>query len=496
MSRFHSLTWCTLLVAVVAIVSAQPQCPRPTITTITPKVHHLKASVDTVKWGYYWNQNNPKLYVNSGDTVTVEMVTHMAGDYYDGMVKGDPALEGIYHWTDKQAISVRGATGAGDGVHILTGPIYMCGAEEGDILQVDILDLQPRVNPGNGKTYGVNGAARWGYQFRAGFLNNITREISTIYEIITDAQGTPLYAVPDFQFNVGNGPNTSCVPLNGTYPDAMENLTWSNPNALYRKVPQPCVDGRQHWTGYTYPGVITQHPTGNEDYSIRGMYKVPLNYHIGNIGVAPKYPVPVSSVPPGSHGGNMDNRRIGKGATLYLRVQNKGALLSMGDCHAAQGDSEFDGMGIETSINGKFRLTLIKNATAPPMLKNLNFPLIENKENYIVQGYAYNHFLTDPTLQPNPQVQVLTPGSNLDLAFTGAYDNARQWLMDFKNMTEDQVNTFITVMCDYGTTQVVDGNFGVHLVVPKYAFSDTKKSYEPKVVCGTSTKLPKTCYNN
>jgi hypothetical protein len=51
------------------------------------------------------NQNNPKLYVNSGDEVTVEMVTHMAGDYYDGMVKGDPALEGIYHWTNKVLLS-------------------------------------------------------------------------------------------------------------------------------------------------------------------------------------------------------------------------------------------------------------------------------------------------------------------------------------------------------------------------------------------------------
>jgi hypothetical protein len=56
-------------------------------------------------------------------------------------------------------------------------------------VQIEVLDLAPRVNPGNGKTYGVNGAARWGYQFRAGFLNNITREISTIYEIVTDAKG-------------------------------------------------------------------------------------------------------------------------------------------------------------------------------------------------------------------------------------------------------------------------------------------------------------------
>lgn len=48
----------------------------------------------------------------------------------------------------------------------------------------------------------------------------------------------------------------------------------------------------------------------------------------------------------------MDNRRVEKGATLYLPVQVAGALLSMGDAHTAQGDSELDGTGIETSING------------------------------------------------------------------------------------------------------------------------------------------------
>lgn len=83
----------------------------------------------------------------------------------------------------------------------------------------------------------------------------------------------------------------------------------------------PCVNGKQSWTGYYYPGILTQHPTGTEDYSIRGKFKVPANFHIGSIGLAPKYDKPVTSIPPMMSGGNWDNRRVGVGATLYLPVQ-------------------------------------------------------------------------------------------------------------------------------------------------------------------------------
>jgi len=121
-------------------------------------------------------------------------------------------------------------------------------------------------------------------------------------------------------------------------------------------------------------------------------------------------------------GGNMDNRRITKGAKLFLTVANAGALLTMGDAHTAQGegfvcpggiwfdepprwlelhdgmrvslslwcsgDSEFDGTGIETHINGKFKLTLHKvgSSTFPKKVTNLAFPLIENEENFIIQA--------------------------------------------------------------------------------------------------------------
>ena len=73
----------------------------------------------------------------------------------------------------------------------------------------------------------------------------------------------------------------------------------------------------------------------------------------------------VTSVPPTNTGGNMDDRRVAKGATLYFPVEVAGAMLTMGDAHTAMGDSELDGTGIETSINGKFKVTLHKNGSQP-----------------------------------------------------------------------------------------------------------------------------------
>lgn len=65
------------------------------------------------------------------------MATHQAGDAPEFMINGDPGLEDIYGWTnDSMGISYRGASGKADGVHILTGPVFLCGAEPGDIIQV------------------------------------------------------------------------------------------------------------------------------------------------------------------------------------------------------------------------------------------------------------------------------------------------------------------------------------------------------------------------
>ena len=87
------------------------------------------------------------------------------------MVAGDPGMESVFEWsTSVMNVERRGATEPSlfqaDGVHVLTGPIYVEGAEPGDILSVEVLDLAPRKNP-EGKTFGSNAAAWWGFQARS-----------------------------------------------------------------------------------------------------------------------------------------------------------------------------------------------------------------------------------------------------------------------------------------------------------------------------------------
>ncbi|KAI8108289.1 hypothetical protein M9434_006316 [Picochlorum sp. BPE23] len=433
----------------------------------------LVANASTVHWGYFFNGVEPNLVASSGDIIDIEMITHHAGDDYDKMIKGDPGVEDIYQWASTgQNVDMRGKSGSGDGVHVMTGPIYVCGAEPGDVLQIDILDLKPRANPSTGKTYGSNAAAWWGYQFRAGFLDGDPREVITIYEVVEE--DGDYYAVPDYQFRFAGGPTgypgptTPCATLNGSLPEAAPGFEfdWSNPDQIFSGNEIPCINGTQTWGRYDYPGLITSHPTGTEDSSIKGLFKVPANFHIGNIGLAPKYDSTVDSVPPLVTGGNMDNRRIGIGSTLFLPVEVAGAFLSAGDAHTAQGDSELDGTGIETSINGKFKLTLHKKDDLPVIVEELKYPLIETADTWVVQGYTYADYLEEL----EDPMSTIYGESSIDKAMTVAYNNTRDWMMNTLNMTEDQAITAITVAVDFAITQVVDGNWGVHASIPKGTF--------------------------
>lgn len=134
------------------------------------------------------------------------MATHHACDDWDKMIKGDPGMESVFTWNeDGKYEDFRGASGGGDGVHVLTGPIAVKTAMPGDLLQVDILDLYPRKNA-DGKTYGSNAAAWWGFQARVNKVNgdpfysgsfsgtpDKNDEVVTIYEIEGD------YAIPSYQ---------------------------------------------------------------------------------------------------------------------------------------------------------------------------------------------------------------------------------------------------------------------------------------------------------
>jgi len=90
--------------------------------------------------------------------------------------------------------------------------------------------------------------------------------------------------------------------------------------------------------------------------------RVPLKPFAGTIGLAPAEPGPHSIVPPRACGGNMDIRDLAAGAELYLPVQVPGALFSVGDTHAAQGDGEVCGTAIESPMSVALRFGLVKHA--------------------------------------------------------------------------------------------------------------------------------------
>lgn len=93
--------------------------------------------------------------------------------------------------------------------------------------------------------------------------------------------------------------------------------------------------------------------------------RIPLAPFCGEIGLAPGGTTPLSTIPPYRHGGNMDTKHLTKGARLFLPVEVEGALFSMGDGHAAQGDGEVCGTAIETPMRATVRLTVHKDRPVP-----------------------------------------------------------------------------------------------------------------------------------
>jgi hypothetical protein len=146
----------------------------------TRSIHGVCQSVstaDTVHWGYFSKKLKPQVEIDSGDFITIEALTHHANDDAERMVKGDPGAESVFLWTkDKKGVNRRGAgpmdgslfgrgAGEGQGVHICTGPVFVRGAEEGDVLEVRIIDVKPRPAPIRnmpGKAFGSNAAANGG----------------------------------------------------------------------------------------------------------------------------------------------------------------------------------------------------------------------------------------------------------------------------------------------------------------------------------------------
>jgi acetamidase/formamidase len=416
----------------------------------TTNHYYVPATDKTVHWGYFSKSLKPLVEVSSGDFVTLEVLTHHANDDTERMIKGDPGAESVFHW-DKQRKGVdrRGAgpmqptlfgrgAGEGLGVHICTGPVAVKGAAPGDILEVRIIDVKPRpcANPQfKGRSFGSNAAAWWGFHYKELMTDPKPREVITIYEI--DSTGERNWA-------------------KGVY-----NFQWT---------PQTDPFGVVHKT-IDYPGVPVDHKTVKENHGILKNVRIPIRPHFGVLGLAPADADLVDSIPPNWVGGNIDNWRIGKGATMYYPVAVPGALLSAGDSHASQGDSELCGTAIECSLTGTFQLVLRKkDSLAGTALAGLNYPLLETQDEWVLHGFSFANYLAE--LGPKAQSDIYSK-SSVDLAMKDAFRKVRHFLMTTRGLTEDEAVSLISVAVDFGITQVVDGNWGVHGIIKKSLFAGT-----------------------
>ena len=155
---------------------------------------------------------------------------------------------------------------------------------------------------------------------------------------------------------------------------------------------------------------------------------------------------------------------------MYYPVAVEGGLLSVGDPHASQGDSELCGTAIECSLTGVFQLIVRKRAElAGTPLADLRHPLLETRDEWVIHGFSYPNYLAE--LGAEAQSAIYSK-SSVDLAMRDAFRKTREFLMTTKGLTEDEAIPLITVAVDFGITQVVDGNWGVHAILKKGIFTD------------------------
>jgi acetamidase/formamidase/AraC-like DNA-binding protein len=412
-----------------------------------PTHHYLAITAERVHWGFFSRSLRPQAEIRSGDTITIETLTQHASDDAERMIAGDAAAEAIFRWTREcKTVDRRGAgpmdasvfgrgAGEGFGVHICTGPVAVRDAQPGDVLEVRILDIAPRPSQGAehaGRIFGSSVAAWWGYHYDEFLAERKPREVVTIYEIFDDATGP--YA-------------------RGLY--------------SYRWEPQTDPFGVTHRT-YDYPGVPVPPRSVKRRHDVLDGIRIPLRPHFGVIALAPREADFVDSVPPSYFGGNLDNWRLGKGSTIYLPVSVPGALLSVGDPHAAQGDGEISGTAIECSMTGTFQVILHKKGhLAGQPFADLTYPLIETETEWVLTGFSHPNYLAEFGTQGQSEVYAK---SSLDLAMKDAFRKMRRFLMNIKGLSEDEAIALMSAAIDFGVTQVVDGNWGVHAVLRKSVF--------------------------
>jgi acetamidase/formamidase len=314
----------------------------------SPKTHRLEATPATVAYGYYWSESKPVLRIASGDVIDVDTLLTSTPDRLE-----KAGLSAAEIQASLRAI-VEQVKDRGPGGHILTGPVYVEGAEPGDGLEVKVLSIDLPI------AYGYNGCA--------GFIRE------------------------------------NCTPGRG---------------------PTIIRLDRKRMIGEFAPGI-----------------EIPLKPFFGSMGVAPPPEAGrVSSNPPGIHAGNLDNKELVAGTTLWIPVHVRGALFQIGDGHAAQGDGEVDQTAIETSLRGRVQLTVRKGM-------KLAWPRAETAAHFVSMG--------------------------TDIDLTKATRIAIQEMIDFlaatRGMDKHAAYQLTSVAGDVAITQLVDGTMGVHVKLPKSIF--------------------------
>jgi acetamidase/formamidase len=313
--------------------------------------YQLKATPGTVAWGYYWSAAKPVLRIKSGDRVEIQTMLTNSPDRLAAAGVKDEEIE-----AELKAITAE-VKDKGPGGHILTGPIFVEGAEPGDTLEVRILNIK--------------------------------------------------YSIP-YAYN-------SFRPTSGvlTAEDFPKGATKIIPLDIKRGVAK---------------------------FSDR--IEIPLRPFFGSMGVAPPEAAGrVSSAPPGTHAGNLDNKDLVAGTTLFIPVHIAGALFEVGDGHAGQGNGEVDITALETSLVGTFEFRVRKDL-------HLKAPRGETPTHFISMGL-------------NP---------DLTEALKMAVREAIDFLVTEKHLSREDAYMLCSVGIDFNVTQAVDGTKGVHAMIPKNIF--------------------------
>jgi acetamidase/formamidase len=314
----------------------------------------LMPSPQTVHIGHFSAALKPVLTINSGDIVTIETATSLDPAEIDQSGAVPPSVVPEYQRAIHREVKDRGPSG-----HVLTGPIFVNGAQPGDTLEVRILEIDLAVD------YGYNRQR----------------------------------------------------PYTGTLPDEF-------PGVFQRIIP---ID-RTVKAAQVAPGVVV--PVDHPFFGVMGVAPTP---GMGRI----------STSPPGVHTGNIDNKDMVAGTTLFMPIYTAGALFSVGDAHAAQGQGEVDLSAIETGNRGKFQFILRKDM-------KLGWPRAETPTHWMVMGL-------------NP---------NLEEAMKMAVRETILFLTErFPKLSREEAYMIASVAVDYHVTQVVDGTKGIHGMIPKAIFT-------------------------